>query len=126
MLESRFPFLSITRMEPAEEFWHVPSVDGKLQTRTNPLCRTCKAVVSPSGAVPPKNWNTGIVGGTSTMVVPVPWRFMLLLKFEIKISPGLIVPPVGNPGGTNATPYGFTSPLLGTVDTARTGPGRNG
>ena len=51
---------------------------------------------------------------------------MLLLKFETKMSPGLIVPPAGNPGGTNATPYGFTSPLAGTVDTARTIAGRNG
>ena len=29
------------------------------------------------------------------MVVPVPWRFLLLLKFEINTSPGAIVPPVG-------------------------------
>ena len=55
MVETRCPFLSITRMEPAEEFWQVPSVDGKLPTRTNPLVRTFKAVERPSGAVPPKN-----------------------------------------------------------------------
>ena len=59
MVESRLPFLSITRMEPAEEFWQVPSVDGKLPTRTYPRTSTFRAVVSPSGAVPPKNWNTG-------------------------------------------------------------------
>src|SRR5216683_5175364 len=126
MVESRFPLLSITRTDPGEALPHVPSGDGKLPTRTNPLFRTFKAVVSPSGAVPPKYWNNGAVGGTSTMVVPVPWRFELLLKFEIKMSPGLIAPPVGNPVGTKATPYGFTSPLAGTVETARTCAGRNG
>src|ERR1700722_2966594 len=125
IVETRFPFLSMTRMEPAVESVQRPVEDGKFPTRTNPFFKTFKAVVSPSGAVPLKNWNTGAAGGTSTMVVPVPWRFALLLKFEIKISPGLIVPPAGNPGGTKATPYGFTSPLAGTVDTARTCAGRN-
>ncbi|HWZ24236.1 MAG TPA: IS110 family transposase [Verrucomicrobiae bacterium] len=48
------------------------------------------------------------------------------MKFETRTSPGWIVPPAGNPGGTKATPYGFKSPLAGTVDTTRTGPGRNG
>src|ERR1700730_10238081 len=77
-------------------------------------------------SVPWKNSVTGAFAGTSTIVVPLPWRFVLALKFEIRTSPGLIVPPVGNTGGTKATPYGFKSPLAGTVDTTRTGPGRNG
>src|SRR5580704_8464317 len=113
-------------MEPEVAVPRVPSTDGKLPTNTNPFCRMFKAVESPSGAVLPKNWNTGAAGGISTIVVPVPWRFALLLKLETKISPGLMVPPAGKPGGTKATPYGFTSPLPGTVDTVRTGPGRNG
>src|SRR5260221_120532 len=124
MVETRFPFLSITRMDPAEALPQVPSGDGKLPTSTNPLRRTFNAVESPSGAVPPKNWKTGAGGGTSTIVVPVPWRFALLLKLKTKIPPGLIAPPVGKPGGTKATPYGFTSPLAGTVETARTCAGR--
>src|ERR1700688_557569 len=82
--------------------------------------------VNPSGAVPWKKSVTGAFAGTSTIVVPLPWRFVLALKFETRTSPGLIVPPVGNRGGTKATPYGFKSPLAGTVDTTRTGPGRNG
>src|SRR5882672_9935665 len=63
MVETRFPFLSITRMDPAEALPQVPSGDGKLPTSTNPLRRTFNAVESPSGAVPPKNWKTGAVGG---------------------------------------------------------------
>src|ERR1700674_948323 len=128
MVESNFPFLSITRIDPdpVPGSVHRPLGDGKLPTSTNPLRRMFKAVVSPSDPVPPKNWKTAAFAGTSTIVVPVPWRFMLLLKFETKISPTLSAPPVGNPGGTKATPYGFTSPLPGTVDIARTGSGRNG
>jgi hypothetical protein len=49
-----------------------------------------------------------------------------LLKFDTRTSPGLIAPPLGKLVGTKATPYGFPSPLAGTVDTTRMGPGRNG
>src|ERR1700686_1613115 len=126
MVETRCPFLSITRIDPAEALPQVPSGDGKLPTRTKPFCRTFSAVVNPSGIVPWKNSVTGAFAGTSTIVVPLPWRFVLVLKFETRTSPGLIVPPAGNTGGTKATPYGFKSPLAGTVDTTRTGPGRNG
>jgi hypothetical protein len=38
------------------------------------------------------------------IVVPVPWRLLLALKFETKTSPGFNGPPAGNPGGTKATP----------------------
>ena len=59
------------------------------------------------------------------MVVPVPCRLLTALKFETRMSPGLTLP-FGNWGGTNATPYGFTSPFAGTVETLCTGEGRNG
>src|ERR1700675_3633755 len=118
-------------MEPAVAVARVPSVDGKLPTRTNPLCRTFRAVVSPVGVKLWKKRVSGAFGGTSTIVVPVPWRLPpvvvgALLKFDTKTSPGLIVPPLGKLAGTKATPYGFPSPLAGTVDRTRTGPGRNG
>src|SRR5579859_3502188 len=47
------------------------------------------------------------------MVVPVPWKLLLLLKLLIRIFPCVNDPIVT---GTTAIPYGFTSPLLGTVD----------
>src|SRR5580658_5755120 len=47
--------------------------------------------------------------------------FELALKLETRMSPGFTVPPVGNHSGTNATPYGFTSPLAGTVETSSVG-----
>src|SRR4029077_5668502 len=51
------------------------------------------------------------------MVVPVPCRFALLLKFETRTCPGRKDPvPLWNPRGTKATPYGFKSPLGGTVE----------
>ena len=49
------------------------------------------------------------------MVVPVPWTFALSLKFETRICPGDSKPPRGKRAGTTAIPYGFTSPLAGTV-----------
>jgi hypothetical protein len=39
------------------------------------------------------------------IVVPVPWRLLLLLKFVTR-----------KPRGTRATPYGLTSPLAGIVE----------
>src|SRR5579864_5992046 len=62
-------------------------------------------------------------GLTRTMVVPVPCRFLPLLKFETMTSPGLSMPPCGNPCGTNATPYGLISPLAGMVETDMVGLG---
>src|SRR4029077_3286960 len=47
------------------------------------------------------------------MVVPVPCRFALLLKLLTRMFPWTSDPVVV---GTIATPYGFTSPLLGTVE----------
>jgi hypothetical protein len=50
------------------------------------------------------------------MVVPVPCLFYAALKLDTTTSPGLSVLHDGTPLGTNAMPYGLTSPLLGTVD----------
>jgi hypothetical protein len=50
------------------------------------------------------------------MVLPVPCELPPLLKLETKMSPPASIPP-GNPWGTKATPYGFTSPFGGTVET---------
>src|SRR5215469_16681227 len=52
------------------------------------------------------------------MVLPVPWTFFGLLKFETRMSPGEIAPPVGKLAGTKATPYGLRSAwgFGGTVD----------
>ena len=96
---------------------------GSCQPRRTP-CGTFSAVVKPSGAVPWKKRASGGFAGTSTMVVPLPYRFELALKLDTRTSPGLIVPPAEKLCGTKATPYGFRSPLDQEVDTTRTGPGR--
>src|SRR5216683_6772337 len=126
MVETRWPLLSMTRTDPAEALPHDPSGEGKLPTKTKPFCRMLRAVVRPSGAFPWKKSANGAFAGTSTMVVPLPCRFELALKLDTSTSPGLIVPPLGKLAGTKATPYGLRSPLDGTVDTTRTGPGRKG
>ncbi len=55
------------------------------------------------------------------MVVPVPWMFPVggappLLKLLTRTSPAAILPPLGKPSGTKATPYGLRSPLAGIVE----------
>lgn len=81
-----------------------------MPTRTNPRCTTPSAMVKPSGGVPWKKRDACMSGATPLegvrlmIVVPVPWTFPLLLKFETRISPGFNGPPAGNPGGTNAMP----------------------
>jgi len=52
-------------------------------------------------------------GETWTMVVPVPCTLALSLKLLTRMSPAVSRPPEA---GTTATPYGFTSPLAGTVE----------
>jgi len=47
------------------------------------------------------------------MVVPVPWTLALSLKLLTRVSPAVSWPAEA---GTTATPYGFTSPLPGTVE----------
>src|SRR6516162_3859582 len=52
-------------------------------------------------------------GETSTRVVPVPCTLALSLKLLTRMSPAVSRPAEA---GTTATPYGFTSPLAGTVE----------
>src|SRR5271170_7886635 len=52
-------------------------------------------------------------GETWTMVFPVPCTLALSLKFVTRTSPAVSRPAEA---GTTATPYGFTSPLPGTVE----------
>jgi hypothetical protein len=99
----------------------VPSVVGTLPTSTNPPLSTPSAVLKPCSPLV-KNV-AAVPGGAITpvglnwlMVVPVPWMLALLLKLAISTSPDAMSPPVGKPSGTNATPYGLTSPFDGTVD----------
>src|SRR6516165_8206785 len=100
----------------------VPSVVGRLPTSTNPAFKAPSAVVIPRGGVPPKNKDAGPpLCLICTIVVPVPCRPELLLKFETRTSPARSGPPRGKPAGTNATPYGFPSPLPESVETERTG-----
>src|ERR1017187_3964043 len=98
----------------------VPSVVGTLPTRTKPPLRAPSAVLRP-GKELVKNVTAapgnaiGPVGVSFTIVVPRPWMLALLLKLLTRTSPAAIAPPFGNPDGTKATPYGFTSPFSGIV-----------
>src|SRR3984885_9276744 len=95
---------------------------GRLPTTTQPPGRMPSAVVSP---MPPGHaWPAGSeamlantlvlpAGETWTMVFPVPCTLALSLKLLTRTSPAVSLPPEA---GTAATPYGFTSPLAGTVD----------
>src|SRR5258707_15057678 len=99
-----------------------PTAVGRLPTTTQPPWRMPSAVVSPT---PPgqdrpagslaRLANSCIepVGDTCTSVVPVPWTLALLLKLLTRVSPAVSLPAVV---GTPATPWGFTSPLAGTVE----------
>src|ERR1039458_2548125 len=100
----------------------MPSVVGRLPTITQPEFKATSAVVNP---IPPghgpgrlvaliwANRLTEPLGVICTIVVPVPCRLSLLLKLLTRIFP-LTSDPVVT--GTRTIPYGFTSPLLGTVE----------
>ena len=90
---------------------------GTLPTSTNPLFKTASPVSRPRLAPWVEKRVCVPFGAILTMVVPVPCRLVLLLKLATRMSPGVSRPPDGNPIGTNATPYGFTSPFAGTVET---------
>ncbi len=95
---------------------------GRLPTTTQPPRRISSAVVRPT----PPGQGPGSLdalilantlsfpdGETWTIVVPVPCRFLALLKLLIRTlpltsEPWLLV--------TSAVPYGLTSPLAGTVE----------
>src|ERR1700733_14736923 len=100
----------------------VPSLVGRLPTITQPCSSTTSAVVSPT---PPGQGPGSVValrvanrltwpsGATSTMVVPVPCRFVESLKLLIRMWPARRLPTVRL---TCAMPYGLTSPFPGTVE----------
>src|SRR5579859_7596180 len=116
------PLLSNTIRQPDCAVVAVPSLVGRLPTMTHPDRNATNAVVNP---IPPghdpgtdaalrfANGVTLPLALTSTMVVPVPWRFDALLKSLIRTLSLASAPALA---GTIATPYGLTSPLPGTVD----------
>ena len=116
------PRLLSTIRQPARAVAEEPSAVGRLPTITQPLRSTPSAVVRPTppgqrpGSMPDRRAANVVrcpPGLIWTIVVPVPCRFDAALKFDTSTSP-LCRLPVER--GTTATPYGFTSPLPGTVD----------
>src|SRR5437588_3261683 len=112
------PVLSTTIKQPALTVAEVPSVVGTLPTITQPLCSTASAVVRPTppGQAPGRSfalmWAKTLnepLGEIWTMVVPVPCRFLLLLKLLTRTSPWTSFP---TEFGTTTVPYGLTSPFL--------------
>src|ERR1700733_1951537 len=113
----KFPLRSTTASLPACAVAEVPSAVGRLPINTRPSERIPRAALSP-GADEVKKVDVLPALSTRKMVVPVPCRFCELLKFETRMSPGWRMPPAGGTVfGAKATPYGFTSPLDGIVDT---------
>src|SRR5580692_304973 len=99
-----------------------PFVVGRLPTTTQPPGRMPSAVVRPmppGQAIPAGSLATSAnrvvrpAGDTWTMVVPVPCTLALSLKLLTRMLPAVSLPAEA---GTAATPYGFTSPLAGTVE----------
>ena len=122
MVSRTWPQRSSTSRQPALAVADMPSVVGRLPTTTQPPCRMDNAVVRPipPGQAPGRclaliRANVVLMppGDTWTIVVPVPWRFVLLLKLLIRTLPRFRLPWLRP---TTATPYGLTSPLPGTVD----------
>src|SRR5215472_14123251 len=116
------PQWSRTIRQPALAVGDMPFLVGRLPTTTQPSCRMLSAVVSPT---PPGqelgrlDWLmvaktlTFPLGETWTIVVPVPWKFLELLKLLTSTLPRTRRPWLR---WTTAVPYGLTSPLAGTVD----------
>src|ERR1700733_14996070 len=104
----------------------VPSVVGTLPTMTKPPLRPTGAVLNPGrllvknvtalpgGAIVPVGLNCPIVAPVPC--TPVTGTVSVLLKLLTSTSPAAMIPPPGKCSGTNATPYGLTSPLPGTVE----------
>src|SRR5712672_2627135 len=109
------PQRSSTSRQPALAVAAMPFVVGRLPTTTQPPCRTDSAVVRPipPGQAPGRclaliraNVVLDPPGDTWTIVVPVPWRFFLLLKLLIRTLPRCRRPWLRP---TSAIPYGLTS-----------------
>src|SRR5215469_17383623 len=122
MVSATWPWLLTTSRQPAFAVADIPFVVGRLPTTTQPPGRMPRAVVRPT----PPGHGPGRLdflmcaktvccppGETCTIVVPVPCRFLELLKLLTRTLP-LTRRPVLR--GTTATPYGLTSPLCGTVE----------
>src|SRR5579859_3706705 len=116
------PSLFNTIKHPACAVAAVPSVVGKLPTITHPVRKTTSAVVNPTppvhvpGRVLASICANGLMlpsGAMSTIVVPVPCRLEAALKLLTRMCPAVRLPTLLF---TSNTPYGFTSPLVGTVD----------
>src|SRR5215813_6616057 len=121
MIFRTLPLLSRTSRQPGAEVAAWPFFDGRLPTMTQP-CTSTSAVVSPTPPVQRPGsealvmWANDIrcpLGLISTIVDPVPCRFLELLKLLTRISPLCRRPWLR---WTTTTPYGLTSPLCGTVD----------
>ena len=115
------PWLLSTIRQPALAVADIPLDVGRLPTITQP-CTTASAVVRPTppGQAPGRRdalicanlvrWPRGLI---STIVVPVPCRFALLLKLLISTWPRRSLPRVCRMA---TMPYGLTSPFRGTVE----------
>src|ERR1700733_3510967 len=133
IVSTTWPRLFNTIRHPARAVSDIPSVVGRLPTITNPLRGTARAVVSPTppgqctilGLIWAKVGATPLSppGGICTIVVPVPCALVELLKLLISRSPRTSEPTLS---GTVTMPYGFTSPLPGTVLAIGAGLGENG
>src|SRR5260370_16866187 len=107
--------------QPALAVAAMPFVVGRLPTTTQPPCRISSAVLRPTppGQEPGSldatifaNTLTLPRGETWTIVVPVPCRFLLLLKLLIRTLPWTSLPWLRV---ATATPSGLMSPLPVTV-----------
>src|SRR5450631_2060122 len=122
MVSRTLPAASNTNRQPAFAVAAVPSRVGRLPTITQPDLSTARAVVNPT---PPGQRPGSRVASTCanrvafpsavicTRVLPVPCWLLAALKLLTSTEPLCSLPTLC---GTTATPYGFTSPLAGTVD----------
>src|SRR5215469_12743811 len=123
IVSTALPEESRTIRHPACMVAELPSLVGRLPTMTNPPRSATRAVVRPRppghgpgslfGASDANRVTFPVVGEISTIVLPVPCRLRWLLKLLTSTSPTVSKPLVT---GATATPYGLTSPFIGTVD----------
>ena len=105
--------------QPAWAVGDLPFVVGRLPDDYNPLRSATSAVVRPIpsrtvhllASICANKLNVPLAA-ICTIVVPVPCQFAPLLKLLIRNRPSTSFPLLM---GTCATPYGFTSPFVGTV-----------
>src|ERR1700693_4508359 len=121
-VSTSFPFQSRMIRQPAFAVADVPSEVGSDPTTTQRFCRMASAVVNPTPPVQMPCTSLEVMWANTerppsgviwTIVVPVPWAFVELLKLLTSTSPATSRP---CDSWTTAMPYGFTSPFRGTVD----------